>query len=76
MWGTQQQAMASIPATHKQKTPKYQFIYDLGECIHKTKIRGYDVIIIGDTNVALQTDSTEEKFMLETMEAYGYRSHS
>ena len=70
MWGIQQQAMANIPTIHKQKNPKYQFMYDLGECIRKAKSRGYDVIVMGDTNVALQTNSMEEQFMLETMEAY------
>jgi len=70
MWGTQIQAMEKIPTTQKQKNPKYQFIYDLGECIRKAKRQGYRVILMGDMNITLQQNKQEEKFLTETMGVY------
>ena len=51
MWKMQERKMQSIPRTERKKDPKEQYIADIQKTITKLKQKGYQVIVIGDTNI-------------------------
>jgi len=53
MWAFQTSQLTAVPQVERQKNARYQFMYDLGACIKKAKTAGYNVILTGDMNVAI-----------------------
>ncbi len=58
MWQRQLKLMEKLPPLERMKDPREQYQFDLQNHIQHLKGAGYEVILLGDTNINLLKDNT------------------